>query len=150
EAVKLARKGLYLLRTLPGDRERAERELRLQLTLGVPLIASQGYAAPQGGGVYMRARELCHQLGETTDVSEVLWGLWRFYTVRAEFGTAREIAEELVRLGERPSHGDLSMRGHLALQVTCLHMGEFAQAKDHFEKALLLYQPGRHLYDAVD
>ena len=150
EAVKLARKGLYLLRTLPEDRERAERELRLQLTLGVPLIASQGYAAPQVGGVYMRARELCRQLGETTDVSEVLWGLWRFYTVRAEFGTAREIAEELLRLAERAPHSDLSMRGHLALQVTCLHMGEFAQAKDHFEKALLLDQPGRHLYDAVD
>ena len=72
EAVKLARKGLYLLRTLPEDRERAERELRLQLTLGVPLIASQGYAAPQVGGVYMRARELCRQLGETTDVSEAV------------------------------------------------------------------------------
>jgi hypothetical protein len=53
-------------------------------------------------------------------------------------------------LAERPPHSDLSMRGHLALQVTCLHMGEFAQAKDHFEKALLLDQPGRHLYDAVD
>ena len=86
----------------------------------------------------MRARELCHLLGETKDVSEVLWGLWRFYTVRAEFGTAREIAEELVRLAERPPHGDLSMRGHLALQVTWLYMGEFAQARDHFEKALLL------------
>jgi DNA-binding winged helix-turn-helix (wHTH) protein/tetratricopeptide (TPR) repeat protein len=144
EAVKLARKGLTLLRTLPDDRERAEQELGLQLSLGVPLTASRGYADPQVGGVYLRARQLCHQLGETTDVSKVLWGLWTFYTVRAELTTAREIGHEVLQMGERRAHAELSMRGHLALQATLLHMGDFGEAMVHFEKGLLLCESYRH------
>ena len=73
-------------------RNALEQELCLQLTLGVPLIATEGYAAPDVGNVYMRARELCQQLGDTPEVSEVLWGLWTFHTLRAELETAREIA----------------------------------------------------------
>src|SRR5262249_42559541 len=46
EAVALSRRGLELLSKLPDTPERAEQELSLQLTLGVPLIATQGYAAP--------------------------------------------------------------------------------------------------------
>src|SRR5207253_7046996 len=75
EAVGLARRGLELLTRLPDTTERAEQELCLQLTLGVPLIATRGYAAQEVGRVYLRARELCQQLGETPDVSEGLWGL---------------------------------------------------------------------------
>src|SRR6185503_5487701 len=65
EAVDLARRGLDLLGRLPDTPERGSMELGLQLTLGVPLIATEGYAAPEVGSVYLRARELCQQLGET-------------------------------------------------------------------------------------
>ncbi|HJQ70875.1 MAG TPA: AAA family ATPase [Blastocatellia bacterium] len=147
EAVGLARRGLELLGRLPESPERAEQELCLQLTLGVPLIATEGYAAPDVGSAYLRARELCQQLGETPDVSEVLWGLWTFYTLRAEFATAREIAEEFLRLAERLPYPGLAMRGHWAIEITFTHLGEFALALEHFEKALLLYDPTRHLDD---
>ncbi len=40
------------------------------------------------GSVYMRARELCQQLGETPDISQVLWGLWTFHILRAELGNS--------------------------------------------------------------
>src|SRR5262245_7875402 len=68
EAVGLSRRGLELIAKLPETLERTQQELSLQLTLGVPLIATEGYAAPDVGCVYLRARELCHQLGETPDV----------------------------------------------------------------------------------
>src|SRR5499426_817354 len=74
EAVGLARRGLELLGRLPETPERAEQELSLQLTLGMPLIATEGYAAEAVGLVYMRARELSQRIGETPDLSEVLWG----------------------------------------------------------------------------
>src|SRR5262249_59864782 len=45
EAVGLARRGLALLERLAETPERAQQELRLHLTLGVPLIATEGYAA---------------------------------------------------------------------------------------------------------
>ena len=83
EAVGLARRGLELLLQLPDTPERAQQELCLQLTLGVPLIATEGYAAADVGNVYLKARELCQRLGETPDISEVLWGLWTFHTLKA-------------------------------------------------------------------
>jgi DNA-binding winged helix-turn-helix (wHTH) protein/predicted ATPase len=147
EAVALARRGLDLLSKLPETRERAEQELCLRLTLGVPLVTTEGYAAPEVGIVYLRARELCRQLGETPDLSEVLWGLWTFNMLKAELVTAREIAEELLSLTERIKDPGLEMRGHWAVEITFAHLGEFALAMEHFGKALALYDPRRHLDD---
>jgi DNA-binding winged helix-turn-helix (wHTH) protein/predicted ATPase len=139
EAVGLARRGLALIERLPDTPERARQELWLHLALGVPLIATEGYAALEVGSAYTRARELCQQLGETPEISQVLWGLWSFLLLRAELGTAREIAEELLRLAER--HPGLALRGHVAMMVTLTHLGEFPLAVEHFEKALSLYDP---------
>ncbi|HET6962131.1 MAG TPA: AAA family ATPase, partial [Terriglobia bacterium] len=148
EAVGLARRGLELLGRLPDTPERAEQELSLHLTLGMPLIATEGYAAEAVGVVYARARELCQQMAETPDLSEVLWGLWAFHILRAELGKAREIAEEFLRLSERLPYPGLAMRGHVAMETTFFHLGEFAQAREHFEKAFSLYDPEQHRDDA--
>jgi predicted ATPase len=148
DAVALARRGLELIERLPDTPARAQQELRLCLTLGVPLIAIEGYAAPVIGTIYMRARELCRQLGDPPEVSQVLWGLWSFYLLRAELGTARDIAEEFLPMADRLSYPGLAMRGHLAMEVTYLHVGEFVGSVEHFEKALLLYDPVQHRDDA--
>jgi DNA-binding winged helix-turn-helix (wHTH) protein/predicted ATPase len=149
EAVALAQHGLKVTEHLPDSTERAEQELCLQLTLGVPLMATNGYAATEVGNTYRRARELCQQLGETPDVSEVLWGLWAFHIVRAELVTAREIADEFLRLAEQFPYPGLALRGHLAMEVTLVHIGDFAPAMEHFEKALSLYDPEQHRDDVV-
>ena len=149
EAVSLARRGLELLSKVPDSAERTEQELSLQLTLGVPLVATEGYAAPDVGSVYLKARELCHRLGRLTpDVSEVLWGLRTYHTLRAEFGTAREIAEQFLRVAADLPYSELTMRGHWALETIFVHLGEFALALEHYEKALVLYDPMRHRDDA--
>ena len=101
EAVALARRGLELVKQLPDTPERARQELGLHITLGVPLIATEGYAASDVGNAYTRAREVCRQLGETPEISQVLWGLWTFHLVRAALGTARDIAGEFLRVAER-------------------------------------------------
>jgi len=149
EAVGLSRRGLELLDRLPDTADRANQELSLQLTLGVPLIATEGYAAPNVGSVYQKARELCQQLGDTPDVSEVLWGLWTFHTLRTDLAMAREIAEEFLRLAERLPYPGLAMRGHWALEINFMHLGEFELSMEHFEKAMLLCDLDRHLDDAV-
>jgi len=100
------------------------------------------------GNVYVKARELCQQLGGTADVSEVLWGLRTYHTLRAEFATARQIAEEFLRLAERLSYPGLAMRGHWAMEIIFLHLGEFTLALDHYEKALSFYDPDHHVDDA--
>ena len=103
EAISHLTKGLELLKTLPDTPERTQQELTLQIALGVPLMATKGYAAPEVEQAYTRARELCQQVGETPQLFPVLMGLWVFYIVRAEYQTARELAEQLLTPGpERP------------------------------------------------
>jgi predicted ATPase len=72
EAVGLARRGIELIEKVPSSPEVVSEALCLHLTLGVPLIAIEGYASPNVGRVYLKARELHEQLGDTPDISEVL------------------------------------------------------------------------------
>src|SRR5262249_10254344 len=79
EAISHLTKGLELLETLPGTPERVQQELILQTALGVPLLATKGFGAPEVERVYARARELCRQVEDTSQLLSVLWGLWWFY-----------------------------------------------------------------------
>jgi DNA-binding winged helix-turn-helix (wHTH) protein/predicted ATPase len=142
EAVALARRGLEVIHQLPDTPERAQQELGLHITLGMPLIATEGYGHPDVGSTYTRARELCRRLGETQEISQVLWGLWTFHLVRSALGTAHEIAAEFLRVAEHLPYSGLAM------QITLMHLGEFVPAVQHFERALSLYDPERHRDDA--
>src|SRR5262249_55985163 len=93
EAITHLTAALELLKTLPDTRERAQRELLLPLSLGMPLQATRGFSSPEVQATYTRARELCQQVGETRQLFAVLSGLRTFHQVRGEFRTARELGE---------------------------------------------------------
>ena len=141
EAIAVSRRGLELLATLPDSDERARQELRLQIALGVPLIATEGYAAPEVGSVYGRAHELCNRLGTTPEISQVFWGLWTFHIMKGDLATALDIATELLRRPERISYPGVATRGHWAMEVTSTHQGNFRLALEHFDNMLSLYDP---------
>ena len=63
-----------LVRTLPDTPARLHYELSLHITLGASLMAAKGYAAQEVEHAYTRARELCHQVGETPQLFSVLRG----------------------------------------------------------------------------
>jgi DNA-binding winged helix-turn-helix (wHTH) protein/predicted ATPase len=154
EAIAVARRGLELLAALPDTDERASQELRLRVALGVPLIATKGYAAPEVGSVYVRARRLCERLGPTPEMSQVLWGLWTFHTLKAELSSALPIAAEILRLAERVPYPGVEMRGHWAMEITSTHLGNFRRALEHFDRVVSLYdhdQPSEDLlFDALN
>jgi predicted ATPase len=64
EAIRHLTNALDLIARLPERRERDRQELALQIALGTPLIAVHGYAAPETGRAYDRARALCERLGD--------------------------------------------------------------------------------------
>jgi tetratricopeptide (TPR) repeat protein len=153
EAIAASRRGLELLGALPDTDHRALQELRLQITLGVPLIATEGYAAKEVGSVYVRARTLSEQLGTTPELSQALWGLWTFHTLKAELSAALGIAGELLQLAERGPHPGVALRGHLAMEIALTHQGNFRLALEHFDEALVLYDSdggGDDLADALN
>jgi predicted ATPase len=147
EAVAQLHLGLGMLAGLPDDVARRRQELALQTTLGVPLIAIKGMAAPEVGQAYARARELCFQVGDTPHLASALFGLWWFYEVRADLQAALEVAEQLLDLAQADP-ADL-LQAHRAMGHTLLWMGEFAPALAHFEQAIALYDPQQHRSLAV-
>src|SRR5262249_6165737 len=79
EAVAHLTQGLEVLKTAPDTPERAQHELALQAALATTLMVTKGYTAPEVGRAYARARELCQQLGETSQLVSVLRGLSTFH-----------------------------------------------------------------------
>ena len=144
EAITHLTTALELLNTLPDTRERAQQELMLHLTLGVPLQATRGFSSPEVKATYTRARELCQQVGETRQLFPVLFGLRTFHQVRGEFLTARELGEQLLGLAQREQDPALLVEAYRALGSTLFHLGEFGAAQAHLEQSLTLYDAQRH------
>jgi predicted ATPase len=112
EAVSHLTRGLELVATLPDGPERALQELALQMALRTSLLATMGFAAPELGKAYTRARELCRQLGEPPQLFPVLAGLRFFYTVHGEIQTSRELAKQMLRLAEGADDPGLLLEAH--------------------------------------
>jgi TOMM system kinase/cyclase fusion protein len=144
EAMHHLTRGLEVLAALPDTPERTQHELVLQATLGSALMAIKGQGAPEVGQAYARARELCRQVGETPQLFPILFGLWRFYLVRAEYQTARELAEQCFSLGQRVDDAALLLQAHFALGVSLLWQGEVVPARAHLEQGIALYNPQEH------
>ena len=144
EAISHLTTALESLTALPDTPERLRQELLLQITLGPVLMATRGPAAPEVERAYTRARELCQQLGETPQLFSVLWGLWYLYFVRAEHQTARELAEQCLSLARRVQDRALLLEAHYTLGKTLCALGEWAQAREHLEQSLALYDPRQH------
>jgi predicted ATPase len=144
EAISHLTKGLEVLQTLPNSPERRQQELDWQITLGRALTVTKGYAAPEVGHAYARARELCQQVGETPQLFPVLRGLWNFYLIRTELRTARELAEQLLNLAQRTQDPALLQQAHSAMAGALVHLGEFAATQAHLQQGLALYDPAQH------
>src|SRR3989454_8394635 len=144
EAIGHLTKGLGVLDTLPDTPERLRQELDLQSSLGLAFMATKGYGAPEVVTAYARARELCQQIGEPAQLFPVLFGLLTFSTVQAEHQTARELAEQCLRLAQNLQDPALLLEAHLALGVSCFYLGEFLRARDHLEQGIALYDPHQH------
>ena len=144
EAITHLTTALDLLKTLPDTRERAQHELMLHLTLGVPLQATRSVSSPEVGATYTRARELCQQIEETRQLFPVLFGLRTFHQVRGELLTARELGEQLLGLAQKEQDPAFLVEAYRALGTTFFLLGEFGAAQTHLEQGLTLYDAQRH------
>lgn len=144
EAVEHLTKGVKLLGRLPETPQQTERELALLLALGTALTATKGYAAPEVGTLYRRARDLCQHAGDGPHLFVILHGLWRFHVLRAEFHTAREFAEHLLGVAQRAHDVGLLVEAHRALGATLYPLGESVLARTHLEQGIALSDPQLH------
>ena len=80
----------------------------------------------------------------------VLAGLRRFYLVQGEFGTAREIGEQLLTLAQHQQNPILLLEAYWSLSGVLFHLGEFALVhayldQDRISDNHLRYEFVRHI-----
>jgi class 3 adenylate cyclase/predicted ATPase len=126
EAINHYHKGLDLLCTLSDAQERNRLELALQMGLGDAFSWMRGFAASEVETAYSRAHELSRQMGETTELFRIVWGLWHFFIIRGNLAKAQELSREVAQLGERLQDPSIAPHVHRTLSETALWRGEFA------------------------
>jgi class 3 adenylate cyclase/predicted ATPase len=143
EAVVLLTRGLQALKSFPQGAERQRQELALQFALGRAFLAAKGFAAPETGRAYARARDLCGEVGEVPEYFPILYGQSVFYFQRGELTKALEVAQDLLRGGK--TRGDISAQvtGRRMIGSALCQLGRFVDSRDEFEAALSLYDPIR-------
>jgi predicted ATPase len=135
QALAYLDRGLELLQSLPESPERYLHELVVQIARGQSLQATQGFAAPETGRTFGRARELCERFGDPAQLFSVLYGLFLFSRWRLELQTARQVAEQLVSTAKELNDPAKLVRAHGTLGASLLWLGELGNAREHLEWA---------------
>jgi DNA-binding winged helix-turn-helix (wHTH) protein/predicted ATPase len=143
EAIAHHTLGLEVLQRWPESTARVQHELDIQLLLASALVATGGFAAPEAGWAYMRAQELCSQLGETPQRFAVLRGLRRVYFARGEVAMMKALADEQLRLAEQSADPLLLAEARMAVGLAAAYDGDLAAARAHLEEGTALYRSGQ-------
>jgi serine/threonine protein kinase/predicted ATPase len=144
ETARLAKRGLDLLVQEPQSPARCETELDLQLTYGLALKTGRGYAVPEVGAAYARARTLCRQIKDPARVVPVLIGMAAHHIVAGEITTSRDVALEMLQLFEQLGDPNLKMMGNWSLGAALFHLGDLRGGHTHLSRGLELYDPAFH------
>jgi predicted ATPase len=144
DAAGLARRGLALLPKLPDTPDRAGQELTLLLALGVSLVATKGFAAPDVEQVYLRARVLCERAEDLPTLFPVLYGLWNVYLVRSDLLRCQDLAMQMIALAHSQPDPVYRLVAHNVWQQPLFHKGDFAAARRHQEQGWALYDKDRY------
>src|SRR6476646_3311254 len=151
EAIASFRKALQLLDALPETPERIKQEIDIQLALGIPLIAVQGYASAETREAFSRARTLCLQLGDIPEYFQALFGLCGHSWMSGKNDNALRFADEFLSRARALSQPVPLMVAHRVMGSTLLTSGDFQSSANHFAESIKLSigkgkQPLSNLY----
>jgi class 3 adenylate cyclase/tetratricopeptide (TPR) repeat protein len=131
-----------------GDLERVD----LLTYRAASLQAAHGYAAAGVREAYAGARRVCERTsGAEERLVSVNRGEWSFYLLRADYGQALALGDEMLALGEQGGDEVRLAEGHLYRGLVHMYLGNFEVARDHLEQAFTRYQRSDHfvqIYEA--
>jgi predicted ATPase len=116
---------------------------QLHTAYGNALIATRGYAAPETTEAFARARESAAGDKAALERLSADYGLWAGSYSRGELNSMRAHAEAFlndVGAGSDSPEGGVA---HRASGMTHWFAGEYQEARDHLERAVALFEPGR-------
>lgn len=144
EAIRHLNRALSLIEGLPEDPRRDAKELAAQLTLGQALVSVRGWAHAETRAVWERARTLCDAESDTVRRGAICCGLGDSYASAGNLPEAIRQFEAARSLGETSGQEPLIVAGHQGAAMVLHYQGRYAEALQHVENALALYDPKRH------
>jgi class 3 adenylate cyclase/predicted ATPase len=137
-------KALELLGSLPKNPEERSNERSLQLALAGALTAAKGWASPEAGEAYARARELCRDAPDGAQVATAWAGALSYLHNSAEIRGSHELANELLQLSEDRNDSETKLIAHRNVGISLLFRAEFSRALAHLRRSLDFYDQASH------
>jgi DNA-binding SARP family transcriptional activator len=134
-AQDLLDRAVQLRRTVGGDAEAQEAELRALAFLVSVTGAHHGYAALIDSPLLARGKQLAEQLERAPDLVNLLWAEWAGVDVACRFAEGDPIAEELLDLAELTEVPVAPVLGHTAYGISRWHHGDLVGAAEHLDAA---------------
>ena len=115
----------------------------MHVARGVALFAARGGGAPETTEAFARGREWTFGTENAPGRLVADFGLWVGSYVRGELPSMR--AHAAAFLSDVAAKTDSPEAGvaHRTTGISCWFAGEYREARDHLERALALFQPGR-------
>ena len=98
-------------------------------------MATKGFAAPEVGAAYTRARELCQQVGETPQLFPVSWAAG-VSSGAGRVSTARELGEQTPHLGPAGARPGSLLEAHYWAGAVLIPSGRVGRCPRPLEQGL--------------
>jgi predicted ATPase/DNA-binding winged helix-turn-helix (wHTH) protein len=151
EAIEQLMHALRQVAALPTAPARRREEIELQVALINPLMHVKGYAAAETKAAVERARLLIEQaeaLGEHPEdpllLFSVLYGFWAAKYVAFDGDLCRDLARQFLAVAEKQGAIIPLMVANRMMGTSLLFTGETAQAQEHLDRAIALYDRTEH------
>ena len=144
EAVQHLSRARELSSKLDDGQAKRELELAILLELGPMLLRVEGFASAGVEEVYTLARSLCAEGDNAGQRFAASWGLWYVVHHQSRLDHARQLAEELIGLGEASQDRGLLLQAHHSAWTTLFVLGDDCSALRHAEEGINLYNIHEH------
>ena len=139
EAAEHFRRGLEALDAAGVDETGDLERVDLLTYRAASLQAAHGYAAAGVEEAYAAARRVCERTGAEDRLVSVNRGEWSFHLLRAEYGRALALGDEMLKLGEQAGDEVRLAEGHLYRGLVHMYLANFELARTHLEEAFTRY-----------
>ena len=116
---------------------------QLHIAYGNAAIAARGYGAPETMEAFTKARESASGDEDAPGRLAADYGLFAGSYVRGDLPSMRAHASAFLDDVEASPDSPEAGVAHRVAGCACWFAGEYREARDHFERALALFQPGR-------
>ena len=133
-------------KSLPSTPALRREQIKLQGALATALMFAKGYAAPEAKAAEERARLLIEQveaLGEEPplELLSILVGFWAANFSHFNGEVCRDLAAQILAFAERQRTSVAMMIGHYHTGFSSAVIGQIAEGRAHFDRAIGLYDP---------